>query len=108
MPSSSNARSRSDSVRGLIPAHECSSSENRRAPSERSWTRSAVHLAPMISAHAATEHVPSWIAFIVRVATMAILAGGVAGLGNGLELVADAVARVDEVVLRRAAVDLVA
>src|ERR671934_105739 len=66
IPSSSSARRRSDSVRGLIPAHECSSSEKRRGPSERSCTRRAVHLAPMISAHAATEQVSSWIAFIVR------------------------------------------
>src|SRR5438046_291090 len=67
MPSCSSARSRSDSVRGLIPLHECSSSENRRAPSERSWTRIAVHFAPTISAQAATEHdVESCTGFIVR------------------------------------------
>src|SRR5919198_3237151 len=67
MPSCSSARSRSASVRGLMPEHECSSSENRRAPSERSWTRSAVHFAPTISAQAATEQdVASWTAFIVR------------------------------------------
>jgi hypothetical protein len=60
-------------VRGLIPEHECSSSENRRGPSERSWTSRAVHLAPMISALAATAHVvDSWTAFIVLVAGVAM------------------------------------
>src|SRR5919201_6905484 len=69
MPSSSSARSRSDSVRGEMPAQERSSSEKRRGPSERSWTRSAVHFAPMISAHAATPQVAeSWTGFIVRTA----------------------------------------
>src|SRR5437868_11895162 len=68
MPSASSARSRSASVRGLMPWHECSSWENRRGPSDRSWTRSAVHLAPMISAEAATAQVPaSWTGSIVRV-----------------------------------------
>src|SRR5579884_559794 len=52
-----------------MPWHERSSSEKRRGPSERSCTRSAVHLAPMISAVAATAHVvASWTGFIVRVA----------------------------------------
>src|SRR6476659_3713303 len=69
MLSRSSARRRSASVRGLMPAHECSSSEKRRAPSERSCTRSAVHFAPMISAHAATAHeVDSWTGFMVRIA----------------------------------------
>src|SRR5204863_5959195 len=144
MPSSSRARRRSDNVRGLMPAHECSSSENRRGPSERSWTSSAVHFAPMISAHAATEQLSSWMALIVRMRssdlTPAIVgptdAGGVVAriltdvratrtssrsasqatalllrffaLGDGLELVADAVARLDERMARRDAVDLVA
>src|SRR5205085_10359184 len=50
-----------------MPQQECSSSEKRRGPSERSWTRSAVHFAPTISAHAATEQeVASWTALIVR------------------------------------------
>src|ERR671930_439159 len=67
MPSCSSARRRSESVRGLMPEHECSSSEKRRGPSERSWTRIAVHFAPTISAHAATEQdVASCTAFIVR------------------------------------------
>src|SRR5437868_11320142 len=52
-----------------MPWHERSSSEKRRGPSERSWTRRAVHLAPMISAVAATAHVlASWTGFIVRTA----------------------------------------
>src|ERR1700758_4739190 len=50
-----------------MPEHECSSWEKRRGPSERSWTRRAVHFAPMISAEAATAQVDgSWTAFIVR------------------------------------------
>src|SRR5436853_5293168 len=50
-----------------MPQQECSSSEKRRGPSERSWTRSAVHFAPTISAHAATEQeVASCTGFIVR------------------------------------------
>src|SRR5215204_5463375 len=52
-----------------MPRQECSSSEKRRAPSERSCTRSSVHFAPMISAQAATEQVASWTGFIVRVVT---------------------------------------
>src|SRR5579884_2851331 len=57
-----------------MPWHERSSSEKRRGPSERSWTSSAVHLAPMISAVAATAHVPaSWTGFIVRTAISARL-----------------------------------
>src|SRR5438034_351621 len=52
-----------------MPAHECSSSEKRRGPSERSCTSSAVHFAPMISAQAATaQEVDSWTGFIVRIA----------------------------------------
>ena len=67
MPSCSSARSRSASVRGLMPRHECSSSENRRGPSDMSCTSSAVHFEPMISAQAATAHVVgSWTGFMVR------------------------------------------
>src|SRR5919201_3850604 len=66
--SCSSTRSRSASVRGLMPGHERSSSEKRRGPSDRSWTSSAVHFEPMISAHAATAHeVTSWVGFIVRI-----------------------------------------
>src|SRR6266542_1594437 len=70
MLSCSSARSRSDSVRGLIPGQARSSSEKRRGPSERSWTRIAVHLAPMISAHAATEQLSSCTSLIVRIGTI--------------------------------------
>src|SRR6266550_3434419 len=107
MPSSSRARRRSDNVRGLIPEHECSSSEKRRGPSERSWTSSAVHFAPMISAHAATEQLSSWTARIVRIAPLILLFGFLA-FEDRLELVADAVAGLDERVPWRDAVDLVA
>ena len=57
MPSASSQRNRSASVRGLMPAHECSICVKRLGPSESSWTMRTVHLAPMISAVAATEHV---------------------------------------------------
>src|SRR6266516_985003 len=70
MLSCSSTRSRSESVRGLMPGHARSSSEKRRGPSERSWTRIAVHLAPMISAHAATEQLASCTSFIVRIGTI--------------------------------------
>src|SRR6266511_1980683 len=70
MWSCSSTRSRSDSVRGLIPGQARSSSEKRRGPSERSCTRIAVHLAPMISAHAATEQLSSCTSFIVRIGTI--------------------------------------
>src|SRR5438105_3336949 len=56
-----------------MPWHERSSSEKRRGPSERSWTSTAVHFAPMISAQQATEQVSSWIAFIVRTATRIVM-----------------------------------
>src|SRR5712691_9497074 len=50
-----------------MPGHAMRSSEKRRGPSERSCTSSAVHFAPTISAHAATEQdVVSCTAFIVR------------------------------------------
>ena len=45
MPSSSSARRRSDSVRGLMPASERSSSQKREQPSARSRTSSSVHFA---------------------------------------------------------------
>src|SRR5437763_8983787 len=57
-----------------MPRHDRSSSEKRRGPSERSWTSSAVHFAPMISAVAATAHVPAtWTGFIVRTAIAPIV-----------------------------------
>src|SRR3954451_5749749 len=59
IPASSRARSRSDSVRGLMPASERSSSENREQPSARSRTSSSVHLPQMISAVRQTGQVSS-------------------------------------------------
>src|SRR5436309_3706606 len=76
MPSLSSALSRSASVLGLMPQQERSSWENRRGPSERSCTRRAVHLAPMISAEAATpQAVDSWTACIVRFMFRIVRAG---------------------------------
>ena len=57
IPSSSSARSRSDSVRGLIPCSERSSSQNRERPSARSRITSSVHLPHTISAVRQTGHV---------------------------------------------------
>ena len=54
--SCSRTRRRSESVRGLMPGQERSSSEKRRGPSERSWTMIAVHFEPMMSAVQATAH----------------------------------------------------
>src|SRR4051794_26818549 len=50
MPSSSSARSRSDSVRGEMPPSERSSSQNRERPSERSRTIRSVHFPQTMSA----------------------------------------------------------
>src|SRR4051794_7121284 len=50
MPSSSRARRRSDSVRGLMPVSERSSSQKREQPSASSRTRSSVHLPQTMSA----------------------------------------------------------
>src|SRR4051794_4344691 len=58
-PSSSSARSRSDNVRGLMPASERSSSQKREVPSERSRTRSRVHLPQTTSAVRHTGQVGS-------------------------------------------------
>ena len=69
-PSCSRTRSRSESVRGLMPGHERSSSEKRRGPSDRSWTMIAVHFEPMISAVQATAHSSSWTGFIVRIGAL--------------------------------------
>src|ERR1700704_2793498 len=57
--SSSSARRRSDSVRGLIPASERSSSQKRERPSASSRTSSNVHLPHTISAVRPTGHVSS-------------------------------------------------
>src|SRR3954471_10086923 len=59
MPASSSARRRSERVRGLMPASERSSSENRERPSARSRTSSSVHLPQMISAVRQTGQVSS-------------------------------------------------
>ena len=59
IPCSSSARSRSDSVRGLIPASERSSSQKRERPSARSRTSSSVHLPHTISAVMHTGQVSS-------------------------------------------------
>src|SRR5207245_3995168 len=58
MPSSSRARRRSDSVRGLIPASERSSSQKREQPSARSRTSRSVHFPHTMSAVRHTGHVP--------------------------------------------------
>ena len=50
MPSSSSARRRSESVRGLMPVSERSSSQKRERPSARSRMISSVHLPQTISA----------------------------------------------------------
>src|SRR4051794_29788928 len=70
IPSCSRTRSRSESVRGLMPGQERSSSEKRRGPSDMSWTITAVHLAPMMSAVQATEQLASWTARIVRMRSL--------------------------------------
>src|SRR5215211_8788472 len=46
---------------------------NRREPSERSWTMTAVHFVAINSAVAATEHVSLWTSSIVRFFTNRIL-----------------------------------
>src|ERR1700722_4726975 len=57
IPSSSRARNRNESVRGLMPANERSSSQKREQPSERSRTNRSVHLLQTISAVMQTGHV---------------------------------------------------
>src|SRR3954454_20005613 len=59
MPSSSSARRRSESVRGLMPCSERSSSQNRERPSARSRTSSSVHLPQTMSAVRQTGQVAS-------------------------------------------------
>src|SRR4051812_42888206 len=53
-PCSSRARSRSDSVRGLMPSSERSSSQKRQQPSARSRISRIVHLPERMSAVAVT------------------------------------------------------
>src|SRR5512134_3988837 len=50
MPSSSSARSRSERVRGEMPASERSSSQKRERPSAKSRITSSVHLPQTMSA----------------------------------------------------------
>ena len=59
MPCSSSARRRSESVRGLIPASDRSSSQKRLRPSARSRITRIVHLPQMMSAVAQTGQVGS-------------------------------------------------
>src|SRR2546421_6027963 len=56
-PSSSSARRRSESVRGLMPASDRSSSQNRERPSARSRMINSVHLPHTMSDVAHTGHV---------------------------------------------------
>src|SRR6266853_5246600 len=56
IPSSSSARSRNESVRGLIPSSERSSSQKRLLPSARSRIRISVHLPQTTSAVRQTGH----------------------------------------------------
>ena len=56
IPSSSSARRRSESVRGLIPSSERSSSQKRLDPSARSRMMRRVHLPQTISAVRQTGH----------------------------------------------------
>ena len=56
MPSSSSARRRNDSVRGLMPCRERSSSQKRERPSARSRITSSVHFPHTISAVLQTGH----------------------------------------------------
>src|SRR5881398_140925 len=65
-PQSSSARSRSDSVLGLIPSSERSSSQKRHAPSARSRITRSVHLPEMISAQRLTGQGCSAICVAVR------------------------------------------
>src|SRR3954470_7129563 len=70
---------RSERVRGLMPGHACSSSMNRRGPSERSCTITGVHFVAMISAVAATAQFSCWCtSFIVRL-MMKMLLGAPGG-----------------------------
>src|SRR4051794_9273818 len=57
MPSSSSARRRRLSVRGLMPSSERSSSQKRERPSARSRTSRSVHFAHTTSAVAQTGQV---------------------------------------------------
>src|SRR3954471_23148532 len=82
---------RSESVRGLMPGHACSSSMNRRAPSERSWTINGVHFVAMISAVAATAQFSCWWTSFIVLLMARILLGSPGGRyrnGSGLRAAA--------------------
>src|SRR5215211_875875 len=76
IPSPSSMCSRSESVRGLMPGHACSSCMNRRGPSERSWTIRGVHLDAIRSAVIATEQFALWTSFMVLFFMNRSLVGG--------------------------------
>jgi hypothetical protein len=66
IPWSSSARSRSDSVRGLMPSSERSSSQKRQQPSARSRISRIVHLPERMSAVAVTGQ-------LVRIASISVV-----------------------------------
>src|SRR5215218_178503 len=66
MPSSSRARRRSESVRGLIPSSDRSSSQNRALPSARSRISSSVHFPQTTSAVLQTGQVELLSALMIR------------------------------------------
>src|SRR2546421_8723368 len=82
IPSSSSARSRSDSVRGLIPVSERSSSQKRDVPAARSRTSRSVHFPHTTSAVRHTGHVPSTAISAFTLPTE-VLAAGAGRLGHG-------------------------
>src|SRR5436853_1496114 len=88
--------SRSESVRGLIPGHACSSCMKRRGPSERSWTINGVHFVAMISAVAATAQFScSWTSFIVLLIGRILLGTTGGRYRNGSGALGTAEPRVD-------------
>src|SRR5205823_4598443 len=87
---------RSESVRGLMPGHACSSSMNRRGPSERSWTITGVHFVAMISAVAATAQFSCLCtSFIVRLMTTMLLRATGSRYRNGSGTLAAREPRID-------------
>src|SRR4051794_15252152 len=88
--------SRSERVRGLMPGHACSSSMNRRGPSERSWTITGVHFVAMISAVAATAQFScSCTSFIVRLMAKMLLGASGGRYRNGSGTLAAREPRID-------------
>src|SRR5436853_3283858 len=74
IPCSSSARSRRDSVRGLIPSSERSSSQKRQHPSARSRISRMVHFPERMSAVAVTGHAALAITSKSVVGALAVLA----------------------------------